>query len=68
MCSLHLLDGDLGKPLDLPRTCPKQIEGWGCLVALDAGDVLVRDAQLACNLVLRGRLRLRPQARVGVPS
>lgn len=30
----------------------EQIEGWGCLVALDAGDVLVRDAQLACKLVL----------------
>jgi len=30
----------------------EQIEGWGCLVTLDAGDVLVRDAQLACNLVL----------------
>jgi hypothetical protein len=30
----------------------EQIEGWSCLVALDAGDVLVRDAQLSCDLVL----------------
>jgi hypothetical protein len=28
----------------------EQIKGRGCLVALDAGDVLVRDAQLACKL------------------
>jgi hypothetical protein len=42
----------VGADAELVTELDEQIEGRGCLVALDAGDVLVRDAQLPCKLLL----------------